>query len=451
MNQLNLASHSMEKLTGVLAGTDEGVKPKAVLETLKRTMGKRGEAGKATSGQAAREREADASKTVRLTQTPAVKSCVRRLRRGLTQHLKQIGWEAIQENGDRLSKEDIRAAHAAHRDARSAREAELIQRRGRALVAQFAEGPEVEVARIAPYLVEVRADTPEGDLFRAATLFWSVPVSRGYGRRLRFLVMDGQNSKLIGIVALGDPVFNLTCRDEWIGWDVRTREQRLVNVMDAYVLGAVPPYASLIGGKLVAAMVASHEINMAFAAKYGRTVSTISEKPRDAQLALVTTTSALGRSSLYNRLRLPGLVEYRLLGMTKGFGHFQVPDEIFNEMRELLTLAKHPYADGHGFGQGPNWRVRVIRVTLKYLRMPQTLLQHGIKREAYGVPLATNWQAYLRGEETRAQFALASVKELGEACVARWMLPRAIRDGAFREWTREQTWAMFKERTGIDE
>jgi len=33
--------------------------------------------------------------------------------------------------------------------------------------------------------------------------------------------------------------------------------KRLVNVMDAYVLGAVPPYNMLLGGKLVASLVRS--------------------------------------------------------------------------------------------------------------------------------------------------------------------------------------------------
>ena len=35
----------------------------------------------------------------------------------------------------------------------------------------------------------------------------------GFGRRLRFLVWDDSNGKLIGILAIGDPVFNLSVRD----------------------------------------------------------------------------------------------------------------------------------------------------------------------------------------------------------------------------------------------
>lgn len=37
--------------------------------------------------------------------------------------------------------------------------------------------------------------------------------------------------------ALGEPVFNLLVRDEFIGWDVRLRELRLASVLDAYVAG----------------------------------------------------------------------------------------------------------------------------------------------------------------------------------------------------------------------
>ena len=56
----------------------------------------------------------------------------------------------------------------------------------------------------------------------------------------------------MGIIAIGAPVFNLSARDNLIDWNVKARSERLVNVMDAYVLGAVPPYNTLLGGKLVA-------------------------------------------------------------------------------------------------------------------------------------------------------------------------------------------------------
>ncbi|MFQ5799439.1 MAG: Druantia anti-phage system protein DruA, partial [Bacteroidota bacterium] len=124
------------------------------------------------------------------------------------------------------------------------------------LLKYFACGTEVIPERICPVLHEVKPDTEEELLFRYARLHWSVPVSAGYGRRLRFLVMDDHNGKLIGLFGLGDPVFRLGPRDAWIGWDVSSRRERLRYVMDAFVLGAVPPYSHLLCGKLMATLIA---------------------------------------------------------------------------------------------------------------------------------------------------------------------------------------------------
>ena len=135
-------------------------------------------------------------------------------------------------------------------------------------------------------------------------LLWSVPVSQGFGRRLRFLVKDRQNDRLIGLFALGDPVFNLSARDKLIGWTHQDRCDRLVHVMDAYVVGAVPPYSHIIGGKLVAALMTSQEVKRSYERKYLGTESVIRGKKHRARLVLLTTTSALGRSSIYNRLSI---------------------------------------------------------------------------------------------------------------------------------------------------
>lgn len=362
------------------------------------------------------------------------------LQEAVLRHLASIGLSRDHHSNGSLSKEGVRAVHRAHRLQAAEAERIMLKRHGALLLSHFACGSEIEVAKISPYLVEVQSDTLNAELFRAATLLWSVPVSRGFGRRLRFLVKDAQNDKLIGIVALGDPVFNLSCRDKWIGWDVAGRTDRLVNVMDAYVLGAVPPYSQLIGGKLVAAVVASKEVGEAFERKYNSSIGLIARQAKHARLALVTTTSSLGRSSLYNRLKLPDLFEFKRVGHTEGWGHFQIPDSIFEEMRELLRSEGHKYASGHKYGDGPNWRVRVIRASLKRIGLSEDLLRHGIRREVFGVPLAKNWREYLCGEARQADLCPPSVRVLGNACVERWMLPRSRSDESYRSWTREGTW-----------
>jgi len=134
---------------------------------------------------------------------------------------------------------------------------EFIKNHFRTLREYFASGSEIDPERVNPRLELINAETWQSDLFRLATLSWSVPVSAGFGRRLRYLVWDDCTAKLMGVIALGDPVFNLKARDELIGWDVEDRAERLVNVMDAYVLGALPPYNQLLGGKLISCLIRS--------------------------------------------------------------------------------------------------------------------------------------------------------------------------------------------------
>ena len=246
---------------------------------------------------------------------------------------------------------------------------------------------------------------------------------------------------------MGDPVFNLRVRDEWIGWDQADRRERLVNLMDAYVVGAVPPYADLLGGKLVASLIASKEVAMKFEERYGSTPGRISRKQKQARLAVVTVTSALGRSSVYNRLKLmPNadcetdgpIVELRKLGATTGYGHFQITDDLFSQLRRVLQEDGHKYADGHQFGDGPNWRIRVARIGLQSLGLnPNEVLKHGIRREVYAMPIATNARAFLSGGDEEPLFHCMTVDEIADLARNRWLVPRAERRPSYRQFRRE--------------
>jgi len=149
-------------------------------------------------------------------------------------------------------------------------------------------------------------------------------------------------------------VFNLKARDDLFRWDVKDRGKRLVNVLDAYVLGAVPPYNMILGGKLVSCLVRSREVRDDFAERYGDTRGIISRKKKKAQLVVITTSSSLGRSSVYNRLKIGEQTYFRSIGFTQGWGHFHVPDTLFAELRDYLRKRKHKYVNGHKFGEGPN-------------------------------------------------------------------------------------------------
>lgn len=364
------------------------------------------------------------------------------LKRKVRDHLRTLGFS--KDTSGHLvppisSKESVRVLHRVQRRERILAQRDFIKDQFKTLRDHFAAGVDVDPTRVTPRLELIDAGTWQSDLFRLATLSWSVPVSAGFGRRLRYLVWDSHNAKLMGVIALGDPVFNLKARDDLIGWNSKDRAKRLVNIMDAYVLGAIPPYNQLLGGKLVSCLIRTRDVRDDFAEKYADTRGIISKKRKKAQLVMVTTSSSLGRSSIYNRLNLDDRAYFAPIGFTGGWGHFHVPDSLFASLRDYLRDAEHAYVDGHKFGQGPNWRLRTIRAAFDALGFDADMLRHGIKREVYLCNLAVNSAKILRGESVRAVYrALKSVDEVGVLARERWLIGRAERMPEYRDWKVEE-------------
>jgi hypothetical protein len=335
-------------------------------------------------------------------------------------------------------KEVVRLLHGSQRKARLGANRKFLSATLPKLCQCFASGDQINVTRISPVLQRISAGTWESNLFRLASLTWSVPVSNGFGRRLRYLIWDEYNGKLVGLLALGDPVFNLSARDQLIGWDASARKDRLVNVLDAYVVGAVPPYSALLAGKMVTCLIRSRDIYNDFTDTYGSSRGIISQKQKKARLLAVTTSSALGRSSIYNRLKL-GQVRYlHSIGYTSGWGHFHIPDRLFDEFRTYLRDNEHAYADQNRFGQGPNWRLRTTRAALTKLGFDQKILRHGLRREIFISLLANNAIKLLRTGRGRPDLeSLASAQDIAQHALERWVIPRSQRQPDFRSWRHE--------------
>ncbi len=311
------------------------------------------------------------------------------------------------------------------------------------MLAFVASGAEVEPERIAPRLLQVEPGTVESKLFRYACLHWSIPVSDGYGRRLRFLIFDDHNGKLLGLFGLGDPVYSTKARDEWVGWSAGAKAARLYHVLDAYVLGAVPPYSRLLGGKLVALAAVCNEVRAAFERRYAERPSLISGKRREPHLALVTTASALGRSSLYNRVKYGNRLVFQSVGFTGGWGEFHFSDGVYEALSAFARQQCVPTAKQERWGRGFRNRRELVRKALSRLGFSEDMLNHGIQRELFVAPLADNAREFLRGEADAPRYFDLSFAEAAGFWRTRWLLPRAQRDGSFVEFRREQ-WRLWK-------
>jgi hypothetical protein len=363
------------------------------------------------------------------------------LKRNIRAHLTRLGFTKANDGTLILpgaGKDVVRHLHGGQRAERLQNSLDFIERTSARALPHFADGAEIDPTKIQLKLIRVESSTAHSELFRFATLTWSVPVSVGFGRRLRYLVWDEAHERLVGVIALGDPVFNLSVRDNLIKWDVHDRAKRLVCVLDAYVLGAVPPYNMLLGGKAVACLIRSREVFNDFKRLYGNTVGIISGKRKRAELLAVTTTSSMGRSSVYNRLNLGGEWYLTSIGYTVGWGHFHIPDNLFDQIRQFLRVKKDPYAGNHQFGDGPNWRLRTIRKALSELDMNESVLRHGIQREVFLCSFGKNALEVLRtGKGKLDTSSLKTASEISDLARQRWIAPRAERRPDFRSWKRD--------------
>ncbi len=349
------------------------------------------------------------------------------------------------------------------------RHASWIRRHEPYVLDYVIHGSLIDPIQIAPYLQECHT-AQEHSIWRYLRYFSVMPYSEYVGRRQRFLIRDAGHPghPIMGITAIGSSVMHLNVRDRWIGWYIdtnlseeereqyqcgelsteecrdrlRTRRersrnlkeikmQRIAAIADLYVSQAIPPYNELTAGKLLCLMMLSNEVRDLFHSKYvGR--QTEITKREAADLVLLVTTTIFGlRSSLYNRLRFSGQTVYIPVGETNGFGTFQVSEADFLKMRHYLAaLGMEP---SNAFGQGSNWRMRVIRTYYDLRRKKEpgyentgnSKLQHGQHRGVFVAPLAYNARAYLTGEDDIINPYDWPIEELVEWWKGRWLNTRA--------------------------
>ena len=287
----------------------------------------------------------------------------------------------------------------------------------------LASGYDVMCSEIDP-IIEVCETQKQKDLFRIFRYYWSSPYSDYVGRRIKILIRDSAlpNKPVIGIAALGSPIIHIPERDEFIGWDKKTRTKNLVYTMDAFVIGAVPPYNYLLGGKLISLLLASNEVRKIYREKYKGKVTIIDKRVANSLVGIFTT-SLYGRSSQYNRLKYHDNFLYNHIGHTKGYGTLHLSKETIQEMMKFLKSKNIDV--NHRFGDGPSWVMRVIAAAGELVGFDSDfLLKHSFKRSIYFVPLAKNYKEFLNNKAKRPIYNNYTQKELVNYWKIRWLKNR---------------------------
>jgi hypothetical protein len=223
-------------------------------------------------------------------------------------------------------------------------------------------------------------------------------------------------------------------------------------IADLTVCGAVPPYNSLLAGKLVAMLAVSPEVVSGYQRRYSNTPSVIASSMagrtmiRSSNLVFVGTTSLYGeRPCQYDRICIPGellggdsthSIRYRFLAETEGWGTFQFGEGTTRAIMNYVKAQANGQRVNFIFGEGANPKLRALREGLAALGFDvEILLRHGQKRAMYAVSLVSNLTEYLLGQtgKPRYLFDLRQVKKSTESIATwwseRWLRPRLGREG----------------------
>jgi len=229
-----------------------------------------------------------------------------------------------------------------------------------------------------------------------------------------------------------------------------------VNMMDIIVCGAIAPYNSILGGKLVCMMLCSPEVVNEYRKRYKNKPSIIASSmrgspvTRDPELVLLCTTSLYGNNnSQYNRVRIPlselGIdsnesIVYKNLRKSTGFGTYHFSQLTIRLGSELNSRRSTNRVVNSIFGEGVNPLMRKMRESISSIGLDaERLLLHGNQRITYGIALASNFREILTGKHRRARFFLRPkdapkhTRLIREYWIRRWLAPRLNKEGLLSE------------------
>ena len=293
------------------------------------------------------------------------------------------------------------------------------------------DGADIDPARISLEIRVVEPGTAEADLFRWWNLtWWSMPYQTAYGRQIRLLLWDRQHDAPFGLVSLQSPVLRMGARDSYLGIDRSNAELWANMSMSAQRVGALPPYNELIGGKMAALSMTSDEVRTIYRRRYEGRATVMKGRILEPKLMFLTTSSAFGPSSMYDRLTYRGDLAAVPIGFTSGDGTFHLPADLTRKL--YATMEALDVRTKTTYGNGPSRKLKIFKQAFRHLGL-SGFQRHGIRRQVYLFPLATN----LRNVITRGRRPLwvhRSLEDIEGYWKDRWAIGRSRRTAAWKKF-----------------
>jgi hypothetical protein len=271
-------------------------------------------------------------------------------------------------------------------------------------------GKDIIPERIDLELREVEPESFEEVLFRWWNfIWWNMPYQHPYGRQMRFLLWDKYHDCPFGLISLQSPVLKMSVRDKAL--DIPAKK------LDVWVNKSMHA-----------------QIRASYKKKYAAYTTLIKHRKLKPELLFITTTSAFGRSSIYNRLKYNDETVAECLGYTQGTGSFHIPEDLYVDL--LTFLKRRGINVAREYGNGPSRKLKLLSIGLSQLGLP-SFECHGIKREFYLFPLAKNLKNAIHHGKRPMCFN-RSFESLVDYWKERWAIPRAERLPGWRDFQRDK-------------
>lgn len=230
----------------------------------------------------------------------------------------------------------------------------------------------------------------------ARTFISTMKNNSNIGRNLNFFVKDAKSSKYLGVVCISSDFLDLTPRDSVIGWPRELKTQGgMINhtAIGSTIVPFQPLGYNYVGGKLLALLCLSDEVQNLWKKQYGDT------------LIGVTTTSLYGKTKLNGLSQYDNLDHWQKMGFTAGSVSFEPGRDTRYLIREWLKakhsrkyfewyVAKKPSGQPHK----RDHKNRSLGFTYTKLGVPKEIIRTDHARGIYFSPLYNNSYEFLRGE-----------------------------------------------------
>lgn len=296
-------------------------------------------------------------------------------------------------------------------------------------------GRELDPKNIELELIEVPSESFYSNLFFWWNLvWWSIPYTKAIGRQMRFILWDKTHDSPFGLFYLQSPPLRSAVRDSFLGLNKEKIDYWINQSLYGQRIGALPPYNDLLGGKMVCLALTSNEVREAYAEKYENRETILKRRELPNRLLFISTTSAYGKSSVYERVKYNSEIVSRFLGYTSGWGTFHLPEVLYKEC--LQYLKEQDVNIKRGYGTGPSRKLKLISIAFRLLDI-RGFTSHKIKRGYYLFSNVKNLHGVIHDDE-RPVWYDRPFKDLADFWLNRWCIPRSSRIKRWKNFDAEE-------------